>query len=775
MRYFTITTFLLFFSTIGNVLANEVMREWKSQSGEFLIEAAWDSEKDAAPETVFLKNGKRKFKIPFANLSQNDQKYIKEERRKKAERSSYGEYFENEEETDAISSEISFSSATKHAILVGVTDYETLNPLQYTVNDILAIKKRLTQLGFSESNIHTITSKSEAANIPLKRIVEKTIDEVLEMTKKGDVVFMAFAGHGFQIGSKSYFATQDTQTENLEKTALCLNQVYEKLEKSNAHFKWVVVDACRRSTFRERSPSGVRAIQKIDSPPQGIVLLQSCGDGEASYEDPNIKHGYFSYNFINALDGKADADDDGKLTFMEVCKYTTDLTVEDVRRKYHMSQRPYLTGKVTDFIIKEDIHRPKSNELYENAVKFREKGDYDAALKSIKEALKFHPRDEKYLMERKTIVQMQVMEKEKDRLALEKKRLEEEIASKPDPQLTPSVPTLQPGHQSILQTPPPSAQSTQLPQSAQPNELAQPLQLVQPHSVEPTQLAQPPQSPQPIPPVQPTPQMMLQPGMNPSLLKQPHDGTSQLQAGHGAGASMVKILDGIEYRFRWCPPGTFIMGSPYTESDRGRDELQHHVTFTKGFWILETEVTQAMWKSIMGRTQSEQNALTNYESDCGKGAQYPIYRVNWQECQDFCARLSESLSIQVTLPTEAQWEYACRAGTTEKYAGILDMMAWNSENSGSRTHPVATKRPNAWGIYDMHGNVWEWCSDWYSSTYYEESPTSDPTGPETGSHRVARGGSWILNMKNSRSAKRLNYAPDARFNALGLRIVIQIP
>jgi len=149
--------------------------------------------------------------------------------------------------------------------------------------------------------------------------------------------------------------------------------------------------------------------------------------------------------------------------------------------------------------------------------------------------------------------------------------------------------------------------------------------------------------------------------------------------------------------------------------------------------------------------------------------------VHWMECDEFCRKLSSQLGQTVSLPTEAQWEYACRAGTTGAYAGDLDEMGWYWDNSGDEIHPVGQKKPNAWGLYDMHGNVWEWCQDWYDRDYDTESPTSDPTGPNSGSYRVTRGGSWDFDARGCRSAYRGWDTPDDRGNILGFRPVLASP
>ena len=228
---------------------------------------------------------------------------------------------------------------------------------------------------------------------------------------------------------------------------------------------------------------------------------------------------------------------------------------------------------------------------------------------------------------------------------------------------------------------------------------------------------------------------------------------SKLQAGQRA----VKVINGVEFAFRWCPPGTFMMGSPAGESQRGNNENQHRVTLTKGFWMLETEVTQKQWKAVMGNNPSE-----------FKGDNLPVEGVSWDDCHDFCKKCAQ-LGIPVELPTEAQWEYACRAGTTRPYAGNLDAMAWYDKNSNNKTNPVGTKRSNAWGLYDMHGNVSEWCEDWEGD--YPSGSATDPTGPSSGSFLICRGGCWNFYYGRCRSASRGIGKHDGKSSFLGFRVV----
>ncbi len=214
--------------------------------------------------------------------------------------------------------------------------------------------------------------------------------------------------------------------------------------------------------------------------------------------------------------------------------------------------------------------------------------------------------------------------------------------------------------------------------------------------------------------------------------------------------------------FAFIPAGTFEMGS---KTGLGDERPVHSVTFTRAFYMLKTEVTQAEWRTVMGANPS-------HFSGCGDTC--PVERVNWNEIEDFIAKLNEANpGAHYRLPTEAEWEYAARAGTTGDYGGTgnLDEMGWHLDNSEEHTHPAAQKQPNAWGLYDMHGNVWEWTQDRYSGNYYSESPSEDPKGPSTGEMRVLRGGSWRDAANAHRSAFRNYGYQTPRSYGDGFRIV----
>jgi formylglycine-generating enzyme required for sulfatase activity len=219
--------------------------------------------------------------------------------------------------------------------------------------------------------------------------------------------------------------------------------------------------------------------------------------------------------------------------------------------------------------------------------------------------------------------------------------------------------------------------------------------------------------------------------------------------------------------FVWIPPGTFVMGSPGVEEGRLDSEVQHTVVFTLGFWISDHETTQAEYLAVMGINPSS-----------FKGTDRPVEQVTWDDAVLYCQKLTqrERLAGRITeqqayrLPTESEWEYAARAGTTGARHGELDAIAWWRGNSFDPTRPVKQKQANAWGLYDMIGNVWEWCGDWYGD--YPTGSVTNPTGPGSGSKRVIRGGSWSSYTRSARSGERYGQFPGFRDSDMGFRPVL---
>jgi sulfatase modifying factor 1 len=246
-------------------------------------------------------------------------------------------------------------------------------------------------------------------------------------------------------------------------------------------------------------------------------------------------------------------------------------------------------------------------------------------------------------------------------------------------------------------------------------------------------------------------------------------------------ANKPVITNTIGMKFNKIPAGTFLMGSPATEEGRYDDEFQHKVTISKPFYMQTTEVTQGQWKALMGTEPWKGQEFSTYVKE---GANYPAVYVSWDDAVAYCKKLSEKESKTYRLPTEAEWEYACRAGSKttwsfgndEKELGDYDWYDKNAVDivSEQYAHQVGLKKPNAFGLYDMHGNVFEWCHDYYGGDYYQQSPTNDPMGPVTGSTRVLRGGSWARYALGSRSARRNRGVADNRNVGGGFRLVREL-
>jgi formylglycine-generating enzyme required for sulfatase activity len=224
---------------------------------------------------------------------------------------------------------------------------------------------------------------------------------------------------------------------------------------------------------------------------------------------------------------------------------------------------------------------------------------------------------------------------------------------------------------------------------------------------------------------------------------------------------------GVAMKLALIPAGKFMMGSPDSEQDRMKHEgPQHEVTISKPFYMGMTEVTQAQYEAVMGTNPS-----------AFRGPANPVEKVSWDDAAAFCRRLSSKTGKTFRLPTEAEWEYACRAGSKTRFSfgdsdNALGDYAWWQGNSGARPNPVGRKKPNAWGLYDMDGNVKEWCADWYSS--YSDKASTDPQGPKSGSTCVMRGGAWCFKTANCRSAHRHNEGPESRYNNVGFRCAMTL-
>ncbi len=240
-----------------------------------------------------------------------------------------------------------------------------------------------------------------------------------------------------------------------------------------------------------------------------------------------------------------------------------------------------------------------------------------------------------------------------------------------------------------------------------------------------------------------------------------------------ATASGASFSNDLGMTFVYIPAGAFMMGSPEDEPYRENDERRHKVKITRGFYMQTTEVTQGQWQAVMGGNPSD-------FKDCGDHC--PVEQVSWDDVQEFIGELNRKTGRTYRLPTEAEWEYACRAGTTgpfntgdclsvsqANYDGDYPFSGCPEEHSRRKTVAVKSFAPNARGLYDMHGNVWEWCNDWYGETF-PMFRNNDPVGPSSGENRIFRGGGWSSGARGCRSADRNRRPPDFYSNFIGFRL-----
>lgn len=220
----------------------------------------------------------------------------------------------------------------------------------------------------------------------------------------------------------------------------------------------------------------------------------------------------------------------------------------------------------------------------------------------------------------------------------------------------------------------------------------------------------------------------------------------------------------VKMEFVLIPAGSFTMGS---DKSRDNEKPAHKVTITNPFYLGKYEVTQPQYEVIMGMNPSG-----------FKNPKNPVEKVTWYMAVEFCEKLSKKTGKTCRLPTEAEWEYACRAGSDTKYcfgefSKPLKEYAWFKKNAAGKTHEVGQKKPNDWGLYDMYGNAWEWCQDWYDQTFYANSPEKDPKGPETGKWRVLRGGSWYEPDSALKSSTRARIKPKVTDTNYGFRVCVE--
>ncbi|MBQ9126485.1 MAG: SUMF1/EgtB/PvdO family nonheme iron enzyme [Thermoguttaceae bacterium] len=795
------------------------------------------------------------------------------------------------------------SRAEFKAFLVGADDYDDAPKLTCVKNDVEAFAARLVEIGFDQNNVTVLKTGGKHKDDPTKANIENRFAEFVASLKPGDFAVVFMSGHGLQNKEtkEAFFAPVDLEPKKLFETAVSIDGMLARLEKSSAKCRWMIVDACRNvpaswetSEMRTRAVDGATpGLTSLIEVPESTILLQSCEPGEVSYEGgEGNEHGLFTQSLLEALDAngsKADGNSDGVLKLTELVEYVAARTNE-LATQNGGTQKPTWRGATTDFEILTTLIEGlpperwrKAQALYQEARDLRREKKWRDAAAKLSEARKINAVNKDYQAaeaEIAAILDLQTQAQEAETAASEKraeadklaedawtafdlggeanvekairlmkeslelvdlaanrrglKTFEEELEASRNP--APSTPSTvtQPPRQvaqnaastsgrrwngreyvavdggnlssgSALDTTHRYAQNSSS-SSGRTSSGTSSTSRTSEHAADAsgrraqnagsrivgmgpsgasarTSSGTSSSSTASAPTHRYAQNSSSSSGQtssgtissSPSSAQTSSPETSSSVAWTGTptpGTQNSLEIKGATYNFRYCPAGTFTMGSPESESGRFSWENQHEVTLTRGFWMLETEVTQALWESVTG-----ENPMVKAWGADWKGPKKPVGRVSWEDCQEFIEKLN-SLGIapeglKFRLPTEAEWEYACRAGTSGPYAGSsLDSMGWYKDNSDGDNHEVGKKAPNAWGLYDMHGNVREWCSDWFDSATYDAASQTDPTGPSSGSYRVLRGGCWDCGAEYCRSAGRDFSDPTYRYFIYGFRLVL---
>ena len=548
----------------------------------------------------------------------------------------------------------------KWAILIGINDYYHAQDLQYCSSDQQALRDRLIQADFSPQRIFLLHDDAKEGRYkPTKRNIERQLEAVLKLVEKGDMVLLAFSGHGLHVAGESYLCPIDGELEKPD-SLIATDTIYEMLKDCPASLKVMLVDACRNDPYlggrrsMAATPSS-RALARSfqQSTPEGIVLLNSCAPGEISWEEQEFGHGVFMYYVLDALKGAGDRNGDNKVSLSELARYANDKTKLYVLNKFSKTQRPFITNESTLDAL--DFGLP-----------YRLSGPAEEITNSLGMKLRLIPAGE-FMMGNAESAQATT------------KRFEKYDAQRSWFNVE------QPRHR---------------------------VQITKPFYM-----------------------------------------------------GMHEVTVG---QFR-----RFVADSNYkTKAEIGDGAYG---------WNAEKEIF-------------ELNASYNWRTPgFSQGDDHPVTCVSWNDAVAFCQWLSRQDGREYRLPTEAEWEYACRAGTTTQFyhgndpeglarvGNVADGTAkakfenwtWaiNARDGYSFTAPAGRFQKNAFGLYDMHGNVYEWCQDWYGGDYYEKSPSTDPAGPDSGSSRVLRGGSWGDNPFDVRSTNRYGNTPGIRFSLFGFRVV----
>jgi len=637
----------------------------------------------------------------------------------------------------------------RYALVIGINEYEYLGKLQCCRQDAEELARVLVErAGFDPDYVCLMADVERPRPFqPTYANLLRRFKQFTSLPREGDTLLVFFAGHGLTVDKKAYLMPVNGSDEH---TGIAISWLRQRIEACKASRKILILDACHSG----QAARGTLGIVPSAARGAATLVMTSCDAREISY--PEDGHGVFTAGLLKGLSGAADADEDGEITGAELYACIRD-HVEEWSIRTGKTQTPQMfPEEAADLVV---ARIPPREALYRKAMAEGE-GHLEAqrwqeAEAAFRRALAV----EGYGADAKAL---EGLRRAQEGLEAQRKRLAYEAAlarvreaygrarGAEDQNLWQEVKRLAEraiatGHADV------SAARVMLKEAER--HLGPPVYTDWPFDAQEAARRQQETA---------------------AALNLPVEETLDL----GGGVKMRLVL---------IPAGEFMMGSRLSAEEVHRrwpggapewyehEHPRHRVRITRPFYMGACEVTQEQWSAVMG-SKPWSGRLCR-----GRSVDAPANYISWNDAQEFCRRLSAIAGRPVRLPTEAEWEYACRAGSTTAYCfgddpRRLGEYAWYRGNAWdldeNYPHGVARKRPNAWGLYDMHGNVWEWCQDWYAWDYYARSPSADPKGPTNGKERVLRGGSWVDVPGYCRSALRLSIHPNYSDNDRGFRVVV---
>ena len=639
----------------------------------------------------------------------------------------------------------SAEAGRNRAVIIGINGYYRLGKLECCVADARAVRDQLLRGRlFAARDVVLMTDDSDDANKPTWMNLTERFEGLAPFAGRTDTLLVFFAGHGV-IGKdgRGYLIPIDcTKDRGLE-----LGRVRAWLARVKAKNTFLILDSCHAG----QKARGVGGVGPSLAAGAGIMVMASCAADEEAYDIPERGRGAFSLYLSEGLSGRADADNDGSVTSGELFTYVRD-GVEAWAFKRNRTQTPVRlpekAEKGDDNIPLARVPKRTTPGVPEPViVPAPDLAPLPPPGKNLDECVKQLATAKSALADARKVytpASRQVKACERN-LASASESVRQGVLS----ELAPYLKGLRERRKALavemLPTHPRIRKLDQHIQSAS-ERLGELAECLRPEDFRDHGIVAP--------------------------LKYPADEATvkamQMDAAGAAGVPVTKEVDlggGVKMKFVYIPPGEFIMGSKDVSDD---EKPVHRVRITKGFYLGIHEVAQAQYEAVVGKNPSH-----------FKGRDNPVECVSWDDAVEFCGKLSRKTGETYRLPTEAEWEYACHAGAATKYGfgdsdTPLDEYAWYNKNSGGKAHAVGGRKPNAFGLYDMHGNVWEWCADWYDKAYYRKSPVENPVGSATDGNRVLRGGSWTHGPRGCRSAGRDGDGPADGDDGNGFRVVLSV-